>query len=90
MQSEDVVDSADARSLAKEGNFSLRVLTLLHAFMHGPDDVCFCQELVCDTAAKSTATPGVICPWTDVSTKSSGRIPWISTQGKFASGLRTL
>ena len=52
MHPEEVVDSADAQSLTEEGKFRLRVMTQLHASVHGPDDVCFCQELVCDTAAE--------------------------------------
>ena len=53
MHSEDVVDSADAQALTEEGKLRLWVLTQLHAFMHGPDDVCVCQEPVCDSAAGS-------------------------------------
>ena len=35
MHPENVVDPADARALAEEGKFCLRVLTELCAFMHG-------------------------------------------------------
>ena len=53
IRSEGVVDSADAKALTEEDKFRLRILTKLHAFAHGPRGVCFCQELVCDTAESS-------------------------------------
>ena len=43
-RSEDVVDSTDAKALAKGGKFCLRILTQLHAFMRGPDDVCLLRS----------------------------------------------
>ena len=59
MHSRDVVDSTDGKALTEVGTFRLRVLTQLHAIAHGPDDVCFCQGLVCDTAAGPPTTPSV-------------------------------
>ena len=56
VHSEDVVDSADAQALKEEGTFCLRILILMYVFVHGPDDVCFCQEMVCGTAAGSHGT----------------------------------
>ena len=52
MNSKDVVDSANAKALAEVDKFCLRVLTLLHAFMNGPDDTCF-HQLVCGALAGS-------------------------------------
>ena len=60
MHSEDVADSADAQALTEEGKFCLRDLTRPYAFMHGPGDVCFCQEL-CETRG-STAIPRATFP----------------------------
>ena len=51
--SEDVVDAADAQTLAEEGKFCLQVLAQLHTFMRSPDDVCLCQKLVRDMLARS-------------------------------------
>ena len=47
MHSEDVVDPAYGQFFSEEGKFCLLALTA--APVHGPDDICFCQELVCDT-----------------------------------------
>ena len=47
MYSEGVIDPAEKNKLC------LRVLTWLNAFMHGSDDMNFCQELVCDAATGS-------------------------------------
>ena len=53
MHSEDVVDSTDTKALATEGKICLRVLTQLDAFVHGADDVCLGQELICNTLSGS-------------------------------------
>ena len=63
VHSENVVGSTDAKTLLEEGKFCLRVPTQMHTFIHDPDTVCFCQQLVCDTAVGSTAIPSVTVPW---------------------------
>ena len=43
---QDVVDTADAQTLQKEGELSLRILAKLDALVRCADDICLAQELV--------------------------------------------
>ena len=54
---EDVVGSAHTKTFAKKSKMCLRLLTQLDAFVHGSDDIHFCQELVCDAAPWSHHDP---------------------------------
>ena len=44
LHSEDVVDTADTKALAKESKFCLWVLAQLGSFVRGLNDICFGQE----------------------------------------------
>ena len=48
MHQEDVVHTANAKAVAKECKFCLRILAQLNTFVHCSNDVCFGQELICD------------------------------------------
>ena len=45
---QDVLDTANSQTLAKEGEFCLRILAQLNSFVHCSDDICLAQELVRD------------------------------------------
>ena len=48
-----VVDAAISHALSEEGEFRLRVLAELDAFVHCSNDVCFAQELVRELRSRS-------------------------------------
>ena len=50
MYREDVNDSAHTWTVTDKGELCLWVLAKLNAFVHGSDDINFCQELTCDAA----------------------------------------
>ena len=48
VNSQDVVDTADAQTLSKEAELRLRILAELDALVHCAEDICLAQELVAD------------------------------------------
>ena len=87
VHSEDVVDPA-TQAFSEESMFCLRVLTEVHALMHGPDDMCFCKELVCYTPVGFHCSSECVFPWAAVATEASGRPSSFFHSGRAASRSR--
>ena len=73
MQSWDMVDTADAKTFAKESKVRLWVLTQLNTLVDSSNDVGFGQVVVRDELTGPATTPSVLLPLATMETEASKR-----------------
>ena len=73
VNSQDVVDMADAQTFSEEGELCLRILAKLDALVRCADDICLAQELVRDELPRPDSNSE--CDATGVNCEGFGQAP---------------